>query len=169
MAEQPERVGGRPTKFTPELGRDICVRVESIGFEAVAAEKAGVHRHTVRRWRERGEAGEPEFADFARELALAKATYVERELGSVDDPKWKLERLDRELFSAPARHEVTGKNGDAVRVEHTHSLSREQATEIVSKILGVRRELVAGKFGGRWTGDAEVPAVPLALSEVVDG
>lgn len=144
-------------KFTRELGHEICVRVELVGFEAVAAEKVGVHRNTVRNWRERGEAGEEPFADFARELAAAKATYAERELANVDDAKWKLERLDRQQFSPPQKHELTGKDGAPVQHQHkvTHSLSRDQSIEIVTKILGVPRELVEGKFGGQLPDETE--------------
>lgn len=150
MAEQPERVGGRPTKFTPELGRIICTSVELIGFEAVAAEKAGVHRQTVANWRERGQRGEPEFEAFARDLAIAKATWTQSQLAKVEDPRWLLERADREQFSAPHRHEMTGARGGAIEHDHkvSHSLSREQSVEIVSKILGVNRALVEGKFRG---------------------
>ena len=141
---------GRPTEFTREIGHKICVRVAALGFEAVAAEGVGVHRHTVRHWRERGEKGEAPFVDFARELASAKAAYMERELENVDDAKWKLERLDRQQFSPPQKHELTGKDGAPMQHAHkvTHSLSRDQSLEIVTKILGVPRELVEGKFGG---------------------
>ncbi len=141
---------GRPTLFTPVLGREICVRMEHVGFEAVVAESVGVHRETLATWRKRGEAGDEAYADFARELLVAKARWVERQLNAVDDPKWKLERLDRALFSTTQRHEHTGRDGAAIEHGHkrAHSLSREQSLEIVSKVLGVRRELVEGKFRG---------------------
>lgn len=139
--------GGRPTKFTRELGRAICVRVELIGFEGVAAEREGIHRDTVRNWRERGEKGEPDFEDFARELATAKATYMERELGRVDDAKWKLERLDRRMFGSNQRVEHTGKDGKPIEQRHSHALSRDQSVSIVSNVLGVAKHLVEKKFG----------------------
>ena len=139
---------GRPTLFTRELGHKICMRVASLGFEAIAAEGVGVHRDTVANWRKRGEAGDEMFADFARELAAAKASWMEGQLENVDDAKWKLERVDRRQFSAPQKHELTGKDGGSVDVahKHTHSLTRDQSVEIVSKILGVGRKLVEGKF-----------------------
>lgn len=143
------RKPGRPLEFTPELGRRICKRVARIGFEVAAAERAGIHRNTLRNWRERGEKGEEPFAQFAAELAAAKATYIETELANVEDARWKLERLDREQFGAPHRHEHTGKDGGAIVHKHTHTLTRDQSLEIVSKVLGVRRELVEGKFRGQ--------------------
>ncbi len=139
---------GRPTDFTPALGRAICARVAKVGFEGVAAELVGVHRHTLSRWRERGEKGEEPFAEFAAELAAAKAQYVRGELAKVEDPRWKLERLDRDQFGAAQKVEHTGKGGKPIEHAHAHSLSREQSLEIVSKVLGVSRHLVEGKFRG---------------------
>jgi hypothetical protein len=138
-------------KFTPELGRKICDLVRRIGFEKTAAERVRVHRNTLRNWRERGERGEEPFAAFALDLAEAKADFVERQIEALEDPRWTLERLDREQFSATQKHELTGRDGAPVDVahKHTHSLSRDQSVEIVSKILGVGRELVEGKFKGR--------------------
>jgi hypothetical protein len=138
---------GRPTLFTPELGREICTRVELVGFEAVAAERVGVHRETVARWRVAGEAGEEPFVEFARALATAKATYMERELGRVDDAKWKLERLDRRLFGNNQRVEHTGKDGKPIEQRHSHALTRDQSVSIVSNVLGVAKHLVEKKFG----------------------
>lgn len=138
---------GRPTLFTPELGRELCTRVELVGFEAVAAERVGVHRDTVANWRKAGEAGEEPYVDFARELAEAKAAYVERELGKVDDPKWKLERLDRKQFGSNQRIEHTGEDGKPIEQRHSYTLSREQSVSIVSDVLGVERRLVEKKFG----------------------
>ena len=154
MAEVQKR--GRPTEFTPELGRRICARVAKVGFEAIAAERVGVHRHTLRHWRERGEGGEEPFAEFAAELAAAKAQYATGELAKVEDARWKLERLDRDLFGAAQRHEHTGKDGGAVKHEHKHTLTRDQSLQIVSKVLGVRRELVEGKFKGALTAREDV-------------
>jgi hypothetical protein len=140
---------GRPTEFTPALGRRICARVAKVGFEAVAAELVGIHRHTLRNWRERGEKGEEPFAEFAAELAAAKAQYIRGELDKVEDPRWRLERVDRELFGASQKVEHTGKDGGAIAHRHTHTLTRDQSLEIVSKVLGVGRHLVEGKFKGR--------------------
>lgn len=137
-------------KFSRDLGAEICRAIARVGHESLAAEICGVHRHTVRNWRERGDAGEPEFADFARELRTAKALFIESKLPNVKSMEWLLERLDREVFSAPQKHELTGRDGGAMEHAHkvTHSLSREQSVEIVSKILGVPRDMVEGKFKG---------------------
>ena len=136
-------------KFTPELGRQICDIVRRIGFEKTAAECVRVHRNTLRNWRERGEKGEEPFATFALDLLQAKAEFAERHIRAVDDPRWTLERFDREQFSATHKHELTGKDGEPVQHAHSHkfTLSRDQSIEIVTKVLGVPRELVERKFG----------------------
>lgn len=142
---------GRPVEFTPELGRRICVRIAKTGFEAIAAERCGVHRNTLTNWKRRGEAGEEPFAHFARELAAAKSRCMESLLEKVDDERWKLERMDRAQFGAAHKVEHTGEDGRPIALahKHEHTLSREQALEIVSKVLGVAKQLVEGKFKGR--------------------
>jgi hypothetical protein len=146
---------GRPTEFTPGLGRRICVRVAKVGFEAIAAESVGVHRHTLRNWRERGERGEEPFAEFAAELAAAKAQHMRGQLEKVEDPRWKLERMDRQLFGVTQKIQHTGDDGKPIEHahKHEHTLSREQSLEIVSKVLGVGKQLVEGKFKGRVLGE----------------
>ncbi len=130
MTDVAQKQGGRPTAYTPKLGRAICVRVSKVGFEAVAAELLGIHRNTLRNWRERGERGEEPFAAFAVELAAAKAQYVRSELEKVKDPTWKLERIDREQFSAPHKVEHTGKDGKPIAVKHVHAMTDEELERI---------------------------------------
>lgn len=131
---------GRPTLYTPELGRDICMHVQHVGFEALAAELVGVHRHTVASWRQRGEAGEEPYVDFARELATAKATWARRELEKVDDPKWKLERADRALFAAAQKHELTGKDGRPIETVGASLTLTDAAADVLMRkaLLGER-------------------------------
>lgn len=122
---------GRPTEFTEKLGRAICVRVEKIGFESTAAELVGIHRHTLRHWRERGEKGEEPFAEFAAELAAAKAKFVRGELEKVKDPTWKLERVDREQFGPAQKVEHTGKDGKPIKHEHERVLTDAELERII--------------------------------------
>lgn len=94
--------------YTPALGQKIVQAVAAYGFEFTAAEENGVHRNTLRNWRLRGEAGEEPFAAFATALAQAKAQHVKGRLGEVKDPKWELERLDREQFGQKSELTVDG-------------------------------------------------------------
>lgn len=130
---------GRPTKFTPELGHAICRAIERVGHEALAAEICGVHRHTVRHWRDRGDEGEEPFVEFARELAKAKALHIESKLSGVKSMEWLLERLDREIFSAPQKHEVSGRGGKAIEFAPP-VLSKQAARGLIQGILGADDE-----------------------------
>lgn len=136
FAPPQRRSVGRPTEYTPELGERICDLVRAIGFEKTAAELVHIHRHTVRHWRERGERGEAPFEDFALHLAQAKAEFVRRQLSSVEDPKWMLERLDREQFAATSRHELSGRDGQPIELAPP-VLSKAAARGLIDGLLGV--------------------------------
>ena len=125
---------GRPSAFTPELGARICRMVQSCGFIAVASERCGIHRATVQRWKSRGENGDPEFAEFAQQLADARAQWATEQLQRVDDPRWLLERADREQFRLPTRNELTGADG-APLPQTVAVLTPEAAEQIRRKVL----------------------------------
>ena len=54
----------RPTKLTPDVHHTIVERIRNGAFDHVAAESAGVHESTFRRWMERGEKGRQPYKDF---------------------------------------------------------------------------------------------------------
>lgn len=98
-------LGGRPTKLTDERFKDIVDLVKGGAFDWVAAEAAGVHRTTFRRWMSRGEiawqlqeAGKavPEdealYLDFYLKVqgAAAFARVVAEMQVRSEDPKWWL-------------------------------------------------------------------------------
>jgi hypothetical protein len=66
---------GRPLQLTPEAHKTVLSIIESGGTLAEAAEAIGVDRKQVYRWRDRGRAGEPYFADFASNLQKATALF----------------------------------------------------------------------------------------------
>ena len=63
---------GRPTKLTPELSDAICEAIKQGLPDSAAALKAGIHRHTLAEWRERGRGGDPEFSDFFDSYVCAR-------------------------------------------------------------------------------------------------
>lgn len=65
-------VAGRPTKYTRAIGEQICKLVGAGVSVEAAAQSQGVGKRTVYDWRERGEAGERPYADFALELEKAQ-------------------------------------------------------------------------------------------------
>jgi hypothetical protein len=67
--------GGRPSKYTPALGAQLC-KLVSLGVAMTAACKAeGIGRKTLYRWREYGAQGREPYRSFVRDLnrSLAKA------------------------------------------------------------------------------------------------
>ncbi len=61
----------RPLKFTPEIGANICKLVR-VGIPVgVAARVEGIAKSTLYEWKDRGEAGDPIFVDFAAQLEKA--------------------------------------------------------------------------------------------------
>ena len=118
---------GRPTKFTPDIGRAICALVEEIGFLAIAAEKMRISRKTAYRWRDENE-------DFAADVAAARAVHVERVVKEVKNPEWLLQRIDPELF----------KQSDNVKIAHAHvELTREDALAELRELATTDPEIAA--------------------------
>jgi hypothetical protein len=63
----------RPTSLTPDVQRAICASLRAGNYRETAAQAAGIHRHTLRNWVVRGEAGEDLFAEFLAEVEKAEA------------------------------------------------------------------------------------------------
>lgn len=107
--------------YSPGIGREICRLVEEIGYLAVAAESIGVHRNTAYNWQRRGLDGDPEFAEFGFELAMARSRWVIGKLKQVEDARWLLERVDPTQFGPKVEPPVS------VNVAVSVPLTREQA------------------------------------------
>lgn len=70
---------GRPTSLTPEVERRILSALRGGNYREAAAQAGGVHRHTLRNWIVRGEAGEEPYAAFLAAVEKAEA-FAERRL-----------------------------------------------------------------------------------------
>lgn len=138
--KQAKALGGRPTKFSPEIGAEIALAVKEIGYLAIAAEHVGIHRNTAYNWQKAGLAGDPEFAEFAHQLLTARAAWFKTQLGKVRNAEWLLERADPTLFGPKAEPPVH------VNVNQA-PLTREQAlarlAELAKDDPGVRAVLEA--------------------------
>jgi hypothetical protein len=107
--------------------------VEERGFINVAAEACGIHRHTAENWRDRGLEGDARYADFAVNLLRAKAIWMQRMLGAVEDPRWLLERADV-AFRPPARLEHSGPDGGPM--QHQHAVANLSDAELLRLVQG---------------------------------
>jgi hypothetical protein len=119
-------VAGRPSKLTPEVSTSILEAIAKGVPRKVAARGAGVSASTLRRWEDRGWAGDEEYAAFAAGLQISEAQAAQRFIGFVlkhADSNWRcaLWWLERQL------PEEFGPNRELIRqlVRDTKELKRE--------------------------------------------
>lgn len=77
---------GRPSTFTPKIGRAICRKVAKGLPVSVAAQAIGISHSTVSNWIQRG-ASEPEsqFGEFLTNLERSRAQGIESTLDKIKD------------------------------------------------------------------------------------
>lgn len=64
---------GRPTLYTPELGRQICELISYGVPVKLACRAKGLGKQTYYDWRAKAEAGDPEYAQFMDDVNAAHA------------------------------------------------------------------------------------------------
>jgi hypothetical protein len=106
--------GGRTSKLTAVVRAIIVDQLRAGAFRAHAARAAGVGESTLDLWLRRGDAGEPAYRDFARDVRRAQAEDAIRSqsiitraaLGHVDGDwkaaAWSLERKHPKLYGRAA-------------------------------------------------------------------
>jgi hypothetical protein len=105
-------VAGRPTKYTPAIGQQICKLVAAGVSVEAAAQSQGIGKRTVYDWKERGQAdnaAEP-YASFALDLEKAMGDIEARLTMSVTAKAkadwragaWWLERRRPEVYGDQA-------------------------------------------------------------------
>ena len=128
--------GGRPTKFTPELGARL-VKLISVGIPiGTACQVEGITKKTLRNWRDAANEGDERYVRFIAELNAAKgkaltaiamnvikAAQVDWRAGA-----WYLERMDPERYGSrqtvvvsKAAAEMTDDELDAALAKHGYS------------------------------------------------
>lgn len=132
--------GGRPTKFTPELGARIAKHMERGHFLKHAAALEHVSREVVYDWLERGRVGkegDEEFVEFLHTYAHAEAKAVDRALRHVRQAKggkdatphlkedWFLERRCREEWGRQVTEVQHSGAVGVVRVDGAESLTED--------------------------------------------
>lgn len=142
--EQPRDALGRfAEKLTPEVRQQVVDALRAGAPPEVASAYAGIVRATYYNWLERGRAaisaangdlpqvlGENEYAQFVVAVDNALAQFVVGNMtrigvagrtkvdGEWQALAWQLERRFPAFFARRTRHEVTGANGEPLRVEH---------------------------------------------------
>src|SRR5678815_1727953 len=104
----------RPTSLTPEVQEAICKALRAGNYRETAAQAAGIHRHTLRNWIIRGEAGEAPFAEFLAAAEKAEAMGERRLLREIrkgvdgwQARSWSLERRWPSRWSGRVRVTVS--------------------------------------------------------------
>ena len=134
-------MAGRPRLLEehPDLVDRLCDLLEQGVPQSAAAPSVGIHRQTLQLWKKRGRAAaetaetggrvpktEQVYLDFlsrieeSRNKAETRMTlYVSRAAagGDVRAAMWWLDRARPERWAQRQRHEVTGGDGEAVRIE----------------------------------------------------
>jgi transcriptional regulator with XRE-family HTH domain len=114
-------MAGRPTKYTPELARDIVRTLASGVPKRYAAEANGVSKTTLNEW-ENGRGGIPksEIQEFQAAIARASAQAVIARVARIAkagiDGDWKadawyLEHVHSDDFAGREKHEHSGPEG----------------------------------------------------------
>src|SRR5262245_19383860 len=88
--------GGRPTKFTAELGREILALTRQGVSRKVIAGQVGVGLRTLQAWLAKGRAGDPPLRDWAEQVTKAWLRAHQEHIWSTI-PKRRAEGRDRWL------------------------------------------------------------------------
>lgn len=118
--------GGRPTKLTPELQKQIIQYVkEGVSFHD-ACIALGIDESTFYKWKQRGlKSKSGIYFEFVKGIHKAEhEAKVWRILtvakGEKEDPRLALEMLARKYpkeFGRKDRHEITGEEGKPIKIE----------------------------------------------------
>lgn len=113
------------------------------GLLWLAAERAGVSRHTLYGWMERGHKGEEPYATLVSQCEMARGEHVAVELDAIRNSTdwrakaWILERIEPAMRPA-SRTEVSGPDGGpVVQAVVATSLTEAQAADFRARVLGI--------------------------------
>jgi hypothetical protein len=137
-------MAGRPTKLTPERQAKIVEALRAGNYFETACASAGISPALGYEWLARGEGRDPDrkctplHAEFADAVRLAEAQAEAEAVGVVragfdDNPRLALDFLARRCparWAPTQRHEVTGKDGEDVRLSVTLEVLQRARLEL---------------------------------------
>lgn len=109
---------GAKGKYTAEIVKTITDLIKGGCFVKNACEVAEISQETYYQWLKK-----PEFSEAVKKAeAERKAGLIIkiRKDSSWQSAAWMLERLYREDFAPPVRHEITGKDGEPFTIQVVH-------------------------------------------------
>lgn len=131
--------GGRPSKLTEEVFNAVMQALRAGNYQEVAARYAGISESTYWSWLERGKrereriedgiepnSTETIYREFLEEVEQARAAAEVRMVGLIataakdtwQAAAWYLERSKPNQWGRRDRHEITGRDGAPVVIEH---------------------------------------------------
>lgn len=132
-------MAGRPTKLTREIHDRIVTAIRAGNYIETAAAHAGIHKDTLYHWLKRGrEASSGPYRAFSDAVQKAWADAEIRDVTLIAKAAekewtaaaWRLERKFPDRWGRKDRHEVSGPNGQPIRV--SADLTRLSDKELAS-------------------------------------
>lgn len=161
---RPRRRGGRPTKLSPTLQTTICELVARGVPSEDAAVSVGISRRTFFKWLERGQAGEPLYAEFQLAIDEAFAVFHAATVGqAVADPKNAMAILEKRFPKAWGRQDRL-----AVDVSVTSRPWLDTSKYTVDELRLLRQLVAKGSPDASDIPRGGVPAVEL-LEAIIEG
>ena len=177
-----KRKGG-PTGLTPEIQEHILHSIKSGVSLETAVHAAGIHRDTLTKWFQRGDAylnairkgEEPNpdheiYADFVEKTVIAGAESEVRDMMRMDDygdthwqaVAWRLERRFPHKYSLVNRVEVAG------NIDHSHTHTSVPLNEVLDRLPLVEREKLLETILRIEQEAANPPALPAPIPQVLE-
>lgn len=149
---------GRKTKLTPELLKQIRKYIMAGNYFETACFAVGITPKTGYNWLNQGEElwklieegkiGQPSrqkhFQEylFAIEIRKAEASaemadiaYIKAGLPNWQSRSWLRERRSRDRWGKSEKHEITGKDGDAIKSEAVIKVVSEKSKKLVEALI----------------------------------
>ncbi len=157
---------GAPTKYTPEVGKQILTFIRLGNYVDVAAMAVGVSQCQVRDWIKKGSSGHRVYKQFVLDMQQAVAESEQRDLSVLDAAAlagwwqaaaWKLERKFPNRWGRVHKVEMTGPEGGPIKTESKMDLGKLsveqllQLREIVDIALDSNTQAVVAQHRGNGT------------------
>lgn len=135
----------RPTKLTEETKNKIIQAIAAGNYQETAAKYAGINPNTFYTWMKLGEnkKAKPIYKEFREAVEKARAQAEIRNValiqqagqdGSWQAAAWFLERSYPHRYGRHNRVEVTGANGEAVKLDLTVDELEKRVADIFDKL-----------------------------------
>lgn len=146
--------GGRPTKLTPKLQKEIMTVIRSGNYIETACAYVGINKDTYYEWMKRGareidrvennpkarvRKDEKKYVDFSKEMTKALAHAEIRDVAIIakagetnwQASAWRLERKFPQKWGRKENYSIehSGKDGNPIETNHTEEINLSNLTD----------------------------------------